>query len=83
MMILPLMDVMSMMKLSTIKIMIVKSKLEVNQIRIHNGEREKGKVVRSLLMEVRCNETISMEDWAIWIGITFIELPKWWVAIFK
>jgi len=62
MMILPLKDVMSTMKLSTIKIMILRSKLEVNQIRIHNGEREKGKAVRSLLMEVRCNETISMED---------------------
>jgi hypothetical protein len=62
MMILPLKDVMSMMKLSAIKIMILKSKLEVNQIRIHNGEREKGKAVRSLLMEVGCNETISMED---------------------
>jgi len=62
MMILPLKNVMSMMKLSTIKIIIFKSKLEVNQIRIHNGEREKGKAIRSLLMEVRCNETISMED---------------------
>jgi len=40
--------------------MILKSMLEVNQIRLHNGEREKGKAVRSLLMEVRCNETISM-----------------------
>jgi len=62
MIILPLKDVMIMTKLSTIKIMILKSKLEVNQIRIHNGEREKGKAVRNLLMEVRCKETISMED---------------------
>ena len=45
-MILPLKDVMSMMKLSTIKTIMLKSKLEVNQITIHNNEREKGKSIR-------------------------------------
>ena len=62
MMILHLKDVMSMMKLSIIQIIILKSKLTWNQIRIHNDKIEKGKAVRSLLMDVRCNETISMED---------------------
>jgi len=61
-MILPLKDVMSMMKLSIIKIIILKSELEVNQIRIHNDGSERGKAVRSLLMEVRCKETMLTED---------------------
>jgi len=62
MIILPLKNVMSMVKLHSIKIIILKSKLTLNQIRIHSDEREKGKAIRSLPTEVRCNETISMED---------------------
>jgi len=63
MIILPLKkDVMSMTKLSVIKIIIQKSKLTLNQIIIHNDGSEKGKAVRSLLTEVKCSETILMED---------------------
>ena len=75
--------VMSMTKLSVIKITIQKTKLTLNQIRIHNDGSKKGKAVRSPLTEVKCNEIISMEDWAMWIGMTFKEPPKWWEAIFK
>ena len=63
MIILPLKkDVMSMIKLSTIQMIILKSKLTLNQIRIHNEGSVKGKFVRSLLWEVKCNEIMSMEN---------------------
>jgi len=63
MIILPLKkDAISMIKLSSIKIIILKSKLTMNQIKIHNGESVKEKTVRSLLLEVRCSKIISMED---------------------
>jgi len=60
-MFLPLKDVMSMMKLSTIKKIMLKSNLGVNQVRIHNDKSKKGKAVRSLLMEVKHNKSISTE----------------------
>jgi len=53
---------MSMTKLSVIKVIIRKSKLTLNQIRIHNDGSEKGKPVRSLLTEIKYNKIISMED---------------------
>ena len=63
MIILPLKkDVMSMAKLSVIKIIIQKSKLALNQTRIHNDKSKKGKTVGSLLTEVKCSKTILMED---------------------
>ena len=74
---------MSMTKLSVIKVIIRKSKLTLNQIRIHNDGSEKGKPVRSLLTEIKYNKIISMEDWTMWIWITFKESPKWWVLMFK
>ena len=52
----------SMIKLCIFKIIILKCKLTSNQIRIHNDGSERGKAIRSLLMDVRCNETISMKD---------------------
>ena len=51
-----------MMKLSTIKIIILKSKLTLNKIRTHNDESENGDVIRSLLMEVKNNRTMLTED---------------------
>ena len=63
MIILPLKkDVMSMTKLSVIKIIIQKGKLILNQIRIHNDGSVKGKLVKSLLSEVKFSKIISMED---------------------
>ena len=63
MIILPLKKyVMSMIKLSTIQMIILRSKLTSNQIRIHNKGSVKGKFVRSLLLEVKCSEIISMEN---------------------
>jgi len=63
MIILPLKkDVMSMIKLSTIQMIILKGKLTLNQITIHNEGSIKGKFVRSLLLEVKCNKIISMEN---------------------
>jgi len=63
MIILPLKkDVMSMTNLSTNKIIILKGKLTLNEIRTHNDKSVKGKLVRSLLMEVKCSKIISMED---------------------
>jgi hypothetical protein len=55
-------DAMSMTKLSVIKITIWKSKLTTNQIKIHNDGSVKGKLVRSLLSEIKYSEIISMED---------------------
>jgi len=63
MIILPLKkDAMSMTKLSVIEIIIWKSKLIMNQINIHNDGSVKGKLVRSLLSEIKYSEIISMED---------------------
>ena len=64
MIILPLKkDAMNMTKLSVIKIIIIrKSKLTLNQIRIHNDRSVKGKPVRSLLTEIKYSKIISMED---------------------
>jgi len=55
-------NVMSMTKLSVLKIIIQKSQLTLDHIRIHNDGNEKGKAVRSLLIEVKCSGIISMED---------------------
>ena len=44
------------------QIIILKSKLTMNQIKIHNDGSVKGKLVRSLLLEIKYSETISMED---------------------
>jgi len=41
---------------------ILRRKLTSNQIRIHNEGSVKGKFVRSLLLEVKCSEIISMEN---------------------
>ena len=54
-------DVMSMTKQSVIKIINWKSKLTLNQIRIHNDGSVKGKLVRSLLLKIKYNKIISME----------------------
>ena len=63
MIILPLRkDAMSMTKLSVIKIIILRSKLTMNQIKIHNDGSIKGKLVRSLLTEIKYSKIISMED---------------------
>ena len=61
-MFLQLKDVMSTTKMSTIKTTRLKSKLGMNQVRIHNDESEKGEVIRSLFMGIKRNETKLMED---------------------
>jgi hypothetical protein len=53
---------MSTTKMSTIKTTRLKSKLGMNQVRIHNDESEKGEVIRSLFMGIKRNETKLMED---------------------
>jgi len=47
----------------------------MNRVRIHNDEGKKTE--RSLFLDVNRNETMLMEDWAIWVWITFMELPKY------